>query len=422
MLQNTVRIAFCFTLTVLTSCSTDRSSEPDSSALEIVIVGEGLKNNCTDVQASREGPINRAQGMAMWHGAEAAYNTSSLFSDLKAQIHLRSCEDMGKASVAKGIAHTLRADPHVLAVIGHASSGTTHEAAPEYAGAGIPLLMPIATSPTVCTSRLSGARLSNCWRLPPSDVLGQAPALAITARDVLEAKRIYFIRDTTGDAGEYSGPLYSKVISLLNDYKVDERVIDRRQASLMNLVRSVRSHNPDLVIFVGYATTAEEIISMLRDEYSQAPNVPKPRLLLTDGSKTNDLDTRGFDTYVSFPSPNIFAAACDDQSGAAALRSIIKSQNSQSYEMYAFDAMLILGHAIHNCQGRVSRSCINHELDGGTLFSGVCSQYQFAQGENKLSGYYVYHTPASGKLTPQPLFISDKQIARFMEEGEGGRK
>jgi hypothetical protein len=77
-------------------------------------------------------------------------------------------------------------------------------------------------------------------------------------------------------------------------------------------------------------------------------------------------------------------------------------QTTESYELYGFDAMAVLGQAISICNewGRLSRSCIRDVLNT-TKLRGACDNYKFTSGENVLSLYAVYSSKR-GKV-PQPL-------------------
>jgi ABC-type branched-subunit amino acid transport system substrate-binding protein len=107
-------------------------------------------------------------------------------------------------------------NPNVLAVIGHSRSGTTHATLPLYAAAGIPVVMPSATSPYVLyrfneretwptadqLRQANGSqRFTNAFRLPPSDEV-QVHAIELTANELTKGlgenkPKFMLICDTT---------------------------------------------------------------------------------------------------------------------------------------------------------------------------------------------------------------------------------
>jgi ABC-type branched-subunit amino acid transport system substrate-binding protein len=353
----------------------------------IGIAGDGVPGNCVADNVEREYPLNRAQGRAMWEGVEAAFQYSGRLADLRDKVELRPCDDRGVGSQAAAVAATLRSDPRTVAVIGHATSGTTRKAAPLYWQADIPVVMPIATSPNVSISADGGQHLNDLFRLPPSDDLAQAPAVAEFALKKLQRHKIYVVRDISVDAKEYSSPLFTKILKEIGDSKIDYIQVDRKEASIHEIAANVHAQNADLVIFVGYGTTANLILSDLRDRYQALKELP-PAVILTDGCKIEDLNTDGLEVYLSFPLPDFSSLSCQTDDFSI----LEKHAQDRSYEMYGYDAMLILGDAIHACDKlqEISRECIRRTLASGRSFTGACLTYRFTNGENFLSRTYIY--------------------------------
>lgn len=115
----------------------------------IVVVGDGVQEKLGGEAMAREYPVNRGQGEAMWKGVQLAYDSSEVVKKIKHLIDIKPFDDGGSGTCARKIAECIFSNPCVIAVIGHATSGTTLEAAEIYSRAGIPLIMPIATSPYV---------------------------------------------------------------------------------------------------------------------------------------------------------------------------------------------------------------------------------------------------------------------------------
>src|SRR5438552_7417118 len=99
-------------------------------------------------------------------------------------LELRVADDSGSEDVAVRIAAQLYADPAVVAVIGHLSSGTTLAAARVYGAGATPVVM---ISPSASSPDLSGIS-PYVFRVCPSD-LQHGPHLARFALQVLGARR-----------------------------------------------------------------------------------------------------------------------------------------------------------------------------------------------------------------------------------------
>jgi branched-chain amino acid transport system substrate-binding protein len=366
-----------------------------SKPFVVAVVGDGVPS---PEPANRDHPLNNAQGRAMWVGANAAFQSSPECERLRSFAEMRPKDDGGSAALASNIALQLRSDPRTIAVIGHATSGTTRAAAWAYAEAHLPLLMPIATSPNANHPPVSRNYLSsplpNCFRLPPSDDRFQVAAIRYLLRKRLNSRRVYLLRDISEDSGEYSGPLFTRLESLLNPLIVSKRRVDRDSSNMFLIAESIKGYRTDTVVFCGYGTTAQELLHAMRSAYaSKDPHVARPRIILTDGCKTDEVDPSGFETYVTFPLPEIQAnTPTTNAPELQILRTAIAATAKQSYEIYGYDAMLLLGRAFSRCGSTQSvRDCLVRQLKSSQDSSGVLFSYGFDEyGENQQAPYHVY--------------------------------
>lgn len=380
--------------------------DEDPHKLIIAVVGDGVPSKRST--PSRQYPLNRAQGRAMWEGAEAAFSQSPHLEQAREVFQLRPYDDGSLESEAEKIGVEIQSDPRVMVVIGHASSGTTRKAAWLYAQAGIPLLMPVATSPYAVYppgARVDDStRLRACFRLSPSDDKVQAPAVAFVAEEMLKVKRGYLVQDISEGASEYSKPLYDRLEQLLGNVLIDKQKLDRGKADFSGVASNIEAQNPDIVIFCGYGSTATLVLSALRHAYKDKPS-SKPKIILTDGSRVKDLNTSGFDVYMTFPLPDItYFKDCRSQDYDILLKTIM-SHDEQSFQIYGYDAMLMVGKALEKCTAeRISRDCLRKSLSELPFFTGsTCLQYFFAEGDNTLSEYYVFRSNSDyGAESPSP--------------------
>jgi hypothetical protein len=198
---------------IIALCGCDERNPQDQSSGDgkkflVMVVGDGVPP--VDMDTTRLWPLNRAQGEAMHKGVMTALNSSPNLENLTSIIQIEGKDDRGDPKRAAELAEKFRRNPRVLAVIGHATSGTTLHAVWKYNQAGIPIVMPIATSPEVMyhpkKNGFEKYRVQNAFRLLPSDDKGQAPAIIHLIRK-LDLKKVYLISDATKGAREYSRPL-----------------------------------------------------------------------------------------------------------------------------------------------------------------------------------------------------------------------
>ena len=386
-----------------------------SPKIRIAVVGDGVPSSTLPPQ--RATPLNRAQGRAMWEGANAAFSKSPALERFRQQIELVGFDDGGMSDTAETIAERIASDPSVMVVIGHAASSTTRAAEQVYGKQGIPLIMPIATSPTVAypvtKSFSSGGRFNNCFRLPPSDDRAQAPAVAHVALKQLHARRVFLLRDVSADAAEYSSALYSEIGGLLDSLVIGRKQVDRAVTDFRSVALEVRANAPDVVVFCGYGTTAQALLGALNDVYSTTDD--KPTLILTDGCKMDDLNVGSLAMLLTFPIADMTTLNCSQTDGQ-----IVRSAagtSEQSYQLYGYDAVLFAAAALSECadHGPINRTCIRTALTSLNGFNGACSSYSFSEGENILAAYYVYRvtapTPADPRRFVQQSVITADELA-----------
>jgi len=401
----------------------------NSEQFVVAVAGDGAGDGGASEAGDEENqvrvyPLNRAQGHAMWLGAMSAYNSSPNLTSVKSLFRPVGCDDRGSEAEAGKIARGLALDPHVLAVIGHATSGTTRSAALHYAGAGIPLLMPIATSPYAAfppPGRGAQKRLLNCFRLPGSDTSFQAPAVVFLLKQQLRAKRPYLIKDVSADAKEYSEPLFGRIAELLSDVQYDHFDFDRNGSNIQNLMMAVRGWGPDTIVFCGYGSNASIIFAALREIYARNKGEKRPAVVLTDGCKIPDLDIRGFHVLLTFPLPEVDGIRSSTRDYPIFSKAIARRE-TESYQMSGYDAMLIVGRAAQDCilrDNKLSRACILEKIGTLNEFLGVCLHYTYAQGENSSSQYYVYESfpIGSGQVKSRVFPITKDELNNFFAPG-----
>ena len=394
----TIAITLASALLILSNCRLGSNTQPASSKFVVAVIGDGVPSSST--QPNRVYPLNRAQGRDMWSGAQAAFEKSPRLRGIRDLITLEPLDDGGDANQAQKLARQIQSNPNVIAVIGHATSETTRSAAWIYNEVGIPLLMPIATSPYAVyppnTSINEENRLQNCLRLPPSDDRVQAPAVAVIAKRkiVPPAKRITLLRDMSKDTPEYSGPLYDKLDKFLPEI-IKRQEVNVEQTNFENLAAGIRAEQSDLIIFCGYGTTVVRLLEALRNAYANEDVSKKPKIILTDGCRIPDLDshTSGFDVYLTFPIPTMRSLQRREESeDFKILLDTIETDRYESYQLHGYDAMLMVGAALEKCRSTLSRMCVRQQLMNLQDFPGVLSTYSFKGGENIFPTYYVYHT------------------------------
>src|SRR5213080_3924733 len=172
-----------------------RTSAKGSCRLRRHRAGGLLPPNGADRRRPR-GPFSQPRGASMLRAAQLAVNQINAKRGIRGRkLELRVVDDSGNEDAAVRVAEQLYADPAIVAVVGHVSSGTSLAAARVYAGGATPTAM---ISPSASSPDLSGIS-PYVFRVCPSD-LQHGPQLARFARQTLGASRagIIYINNEYG--------------------------------------------------------------------------------------------------------------------------------------------------------------------------------------------------------------------------------
>src|SRR5438876_6712145 len=131
------------------------------------------------------GPFSQPRGASMLRAAQLAVNQINAKRGIRGRkLELRVVDDSGNEDAAVRVAEQLYADPVIVAVVGHLSSGPSLSAARVYGGGATPTPM---ISPSASSPDLSGMS-PYVFRVCPSD-LQHGPELARFAWHTLGARR-----------------------------------------------------------------------------------------------------------------------------------------------------------------------------------------------------------------------------------------
>jgi ABC-type branched-subunit amino acid transport system substrate-binding protein len=303
--------------------------------------------------------------------------------------------DCREPETARLIARKIHSNPRVLAVLGHSTSGTTMEAGPSYADAGIPLIMPLATAKPASLYAWPATngerRLPNYVRLQPSDDLTQAPAIAYVIRR-LNPQRVFFLVSDRYMAGLYSTQLETEVARSLKELapvSVHVAEDDEETASTVQMMAGAR----DVVFYSGSATHAKQLIPKLSAAYNKTAPENRPALVLPEACDgfEREFHQSGFRIYRTGP---LETSACRPDDGHREYLSRIPGLSTAGLPiatLYGFDAVNLVSMAIRKCGSTaISRTCVLNQLRNSRAVAGICGGYSFREGENVLSGYHVF--------------------------------
>ena len=195
--------------------------------------------------------VNIEQGVAL---AVQQYNAKNGANC----ITVKKFDSQGSPDKAPSLARQAATDKKLLAMVGPAFSAESLVADPILNSAGIPIVTPSATNPTLSTKG---------WKyfhrgLANDD--SQGPADALFIKNVLKAKKVFVVDDQSaygaGLAGVVKSTLGSAVVG------TDKVAADGQQSDFSATVTKVKSSGADALFYGGYYTNA----GLIRKQLTQA--------------------------------------------------------------------------------------------------------------------------------------------------------
>jgi branched-chain amino acid transport system substrate-binding protein len=162
-------------------------------------------------------------------------------------LELDAQDDAGDPRTATQVAQTL-VDDHVVAVVGHLTSGASIPASKIYSDAGIVQISPGATNPAYT---LQGFRTT--YRVIATDAQ-QGPALANYAAKTLKVKNVAIVDDSTaygqGLANEFEKTAKSLGLNVVSHDATNDHAVDFRA-----ILTKIKGENPDAIMYGGMDAT-----------------------------------------------------------------------------------------------------------------------------------------------------------------------
>jgi ABC-type branched-subunit amino acid transport system substrate-binding protein len=403
---------------------------------------------------------------------------------LREIIKIESENDGRDECKARAIALRLAKDPSVLAVIGHDSSATTQAAVGIYEQSGIPVLTP-TSSPLVmkpdyglelksisnlCKNKEKKIENEEFWlmawigninkyilsllqdkkpktsknvfRLAPSDLGAQAPAIALFTTSQFKDKNIGVVIDKSPLASVYSEPLCTQIIKLLESHEIEDDLQNIQKENQTKKVRKSKlktgdsdfkfppGFEPDAIIYCGYPAAANQMITQLKKIYECPKNGSKcnkttPQIVFSDGIVGQNFEPpTQFRSFLAYPFPGLNTKRKIESKDLKFLKNYL-NKKEEAFEVIGYDAIKIIANAVNECKNnderKVSRKCLIEKIDD-KIISGTIETYGFEAGENKLSSYYIYdlskfQKPKNGEdFQGYEKFYSEKDLNIELEK------
>jgi len=169
-------------------------------------------------------------------------------------------DDQGDPAVAAPIAPKVAAEECVVALVGPAYSGASRVSLPIYESAGLPIITPSATNPTLWDfgkTVFHRAVLTDDY---------QGPALARLVTSRVKNAKVFLVNDAT----DYSVGLAKTVDITLAGRLVGKDTTPQGTTDFTATIAKIKKSKATAVIYTGYFSQASVFVKQLRDSGSKA--------------------------------------------------------------------------------------------------------------------------------------------------------
>ncbi len=435
-------------------------SEKDK--MVIAVIGNGINESNNKCKKNQSKIITVGQFMFDGANLALKCSNVDEIKEIRKYIKLVPYNDKQKIEKAKILANKIVQNPNLIAVIGHTSSGTTKATVRTYANSGIPVLTPASSpwvmypdhDEEIADTIPDEEKMDNIFRIIPGDELAQAPAIAFFSRK-LEMEKILIIRQDSEAARTYSKPLCGKIGKILKNLNVEVTIdgisnstenqlrLEEKNNQLKNqsnlekiekflkvfketdkaenspipetknkrnenkylqttsqkpLSTTLKSFEPNGIIYCGYGETAKDLMKELGRIYKTSSSLTKPPIIFSEGISNVPMTKKEFgdfkEIYMAYPFSEIDEQEIQSVEPTEKKKTgidFLQKYKPNNAEILGYDSMLILSQGIVECIKKekiISRVCIMDKLKTAD-FVGAIKTYYFVNGENKLPRYNV---------------------------------
>jgi branched-chain amino acid transport system substrate-binding protein len=343
-----------------------------------------------DIKIGVAGPMtgaNASFGEQYMKGAQAAADAINKTGGVNGeQIVLVAGDDACEPKQAVAIANRLADQDKVAGVVGHFCSSSTVPASEVYADAGVLMITPGSTNPTV-TERGLPAVFRMCGR---DDQQGIVAGDYIV--DVLKGKKVAVINDKDtygkGLADATSAQLTKRGVK-----PILEEGLTRGEKDFSALVTKIRSVNADVVYFGGLHPEAGPLVRQMREQ-----GLKDVRFMSDDGIVTDELvTTAGGAQYVD----GVYMTFGADPRLLPDSKAVVDEFRKSGYEpegytLYAYASLQALAAGFNGAKSNKGEDAAKW-LKANPVKTVMGEKTWDSKGDLKVSDYVVYQWDAAGK-------------------------
>jgi branched-chain amino acid transport system substrate-binding protein len=294
------------------------------------------------------------------------------------KVNIKSADDQGGPIGAQNVAPGIANDKSVVGIIGPAFSGASIASFPSYKPAGIPMISPSATNPSLTDPKSPKNGFPFFHRVLATDVLQSDKLVTLATRGV-DSPKIYVVDDMSGYGNKTDG-LGSLVDAVIAKRKLtvvgSSSIAKGTMAQSTGVATTIIGKGANVVIYSGYYSDAGALIKALRDAGY------KGVFASGDGTLSGDFipaagKAAAEGARITAASLPFELAATPAQLAAFTKATGLKSPEGHTYLTEAFNATNIFLDCIK--QGKTSRAGIQACIATGTFTGAAGAKIAFTR-------------------------------------------
>ncbi len=303
-------------------------------------------------------------------------------------------DDQGDPRTGSQVAQKM-VDEKVAGIVGHFNSGTSIPASRIYNGAGIPMVSPTATNPT-----LTEQGFTYVFRVVNSDAqMGQLAGHS--AVDALKGKSIAVLDDRTA-FGQGMADEFVKGVEAAGGKIVDREFTTDKAVDFKSQLTTIKAHEPDVIFWGGLDQQAGMLVKQMRQLGIKA-------ILLGGGSFENDTflkvagDTAegAYSWDYGVPLAKMKAGKeFDDRMKAKFGEGVV------AYSPAAYDATWVLINAMRKANSTDPK--VYGPFVKSVSFEGISGNIAFLQNGDMKDPTATFYKVVDGKWVPQAIATGNK--------------
>ncbi|MDR5759473.1 branched-chain amino acid ABC transporter substrate-binding protein [Caballeronia sp. LZ035] len=307
---------------------------------------------------------------------------------------LEAEDDQGDPRMGSQVAQKL-VDANVAGVVGHFNSGTTIPASRIYNTAGIPMVSPTATNPT-----LTAQGFSNVFRVVNSDA--QMGKLAgQSAVQALKGKSIAVIDDRTA-FGQGMADEFVKGVESAGGKIADREFTTDKAVDFKAQLTKIKSSNPDVVFWGGLDQQAGLLAKQMRQLGMRA-------ILLGGGSFENDNFLKVAGSSAEGATSWDYGIPLSKMKTGREFDEKMKKKYNEGVVAYApaaYDAAWVLINAMQKANSTDPK--VYGPLVKSVAFEGISGNIAFLPNGDMKDPMATFYKVIDGKWVPQAVAVGDK--------------